>query len=86
MLNGEFIHEQSAALAQRLQREHPDNLEQQLRRAVELTTQRTPSADELRRDLAFVDEARTKDGLTPAAALEMYCLLTLNANEFFYLD
>ena len=86
MLNGEFIHEQAAALAKRLEREHPDNLEQQLRRAVELTTQRTPSTEELRRDLAFVEEARTKDGLTLAAALEMYCLLTLNANEFFYLD
>lgn len=86
MLNGEFIHEQAAALAKRLQREHPDNLEQQLRRAIELTTQRTPTTDELRRDLAFVEEARTKDGLTLAAALEMYCLLTLNANEFFYLD
>ena len=86
MLNGEFIHEQAAALAKRLQREHPDNLEKQLRRAVELTTQRTPTADELRRDLAFVEEVRTKEGLNLADALEMYCLLALNANEFFYLD
>ncbi len=86
MLNGDFIHEQAAALSARLQREHPDNLERQLRRAVELTTQRTPSADELRRDLVFVQEAQAQDGLSPAAALEMYCLLALNANEFFYLD
>ncbi|MGC3972260.1 MAG: DUF1553 domain-containing protein [Pirellulales bacterium] len=86
MLNGEFIHEQARALAERLQREHPDDPAAQITRALQLTAQRRPTADELRRDLAFLNEAQTADGLKPAAALELYCLLMLNTNEFFYVD
>jgi hypothetical protein len=86
MLNGEFIHEQAQALAERLGREYPNDSAAQIRRAVQLTAQRDPTADELRRDLAFLKEAQSADGLKPEAALELYCLLMLNTNEFFYVD
>jgi hypothetical protein len=86
MLNGGFTNEQAAALAERLRREAPGNLEKQVRRAIRLTTGRVPAEAEVRKDVAFVEELRAKDGLDEAAALRQYCLLALNTNEFVYLD
>ena len=79
MLNGEFSNEQAAALAERLRRETPGDLDAQVRRAIRLTTGRTPKDDEVRQDVAFVRSFQ-RDGL------KRYCLLALNANEFIYLD
>ncbi|MFO0927256.1 MAG: PSD1 and planctomycete cytochrome C domain-containing protein [Gemmataceae bacterium] len=86
MLNGEFTHEQAAALAERIGREAPDDLSAQVRRAVRLTTGRPPRADEVRHDVAFVEATQAENRLDRPAALRMYCLLLLNANEFVYLD
>lgn len=86
MLNGECTHEQAAALAERLTRESPDDLSAQVRRALRLTTGRQPRADEVRHDVAFVETTQAENRLDRAAALRLYCLLVLNANEFVYLD
>ncbi len=86
MLNGEFTNEQAAAFAERLRREAPNDVAAQVRRAVRLTTGRTPADDEVRKDMAFINDMRTKHGLTQAAALAQYCLLALNTNEFIYVD
>jgi hypothetical protein len=86
MLNGAFANEQAAAFAQRLWRESPGGLEQQVRLALRLTTGRVPADAELRKDLDFIDELRTKHKLSADDALKQYCLLALNANEFVYLD
>ena len=37
-------------------------------------------------DVAFVRKLMVQAGLTEAAALQQYCLLALNTNEFVYLD
>lgn len=86
LLNGEFSREQAAALAERLQSEAPNDLAAQVRRAIRLTTARSPGEDEVRRDLDFVRNVQTRDKLGEFGALTSYCLLLLNANEFFYLD
>ena len=86
MLNGEFTQEQSALLAERLQREHPDNLQAQVARAIRLSTSREPTAHEIDQDVAFVRSLQAKGNLSPADALRHYCLLALNTNEFIYLD
>jgi len=86
MLNGEFIHEQATALARRLEKEHPNDLAAQIRRAIRLTSQRNAPIDEIGRDVAFVQRAMLDDELTAGDALKLYCLLVLNTNEFFYLD
>jgi hypothetical protein len=86
MLNGEFTQDEAAALAQRLQREHPDDPAAQIRRAIRLTTSRAPTDLEVKQDAKFVEELRTKGQLSAADALKHYCLLALNANEFIYLD
>jgi hypothetical protein len=86
MLNGDFTHEQAAAFAARLQREAPDNLEAQVRRAIRLTTGRDPATEEVKQDVAFVRELQAKDKLSGLDALAHYCLMTLNTNEAIYLD
>jgi hypothetical protein len=86
MLNGVFVNEQAARLAERLRREKPNDLAAQVRRAIRLTTGRAPSDDEVRKDIAFVNELRQKSHLGERDALRRYCLLTLNTNEFIYLD
>jgi hypothetical protein len=86
MLNGQFIHEQAAALAKRLEEAHPNNQAAQIRLAIRLTTQRIAAIDEIGRDIAFVQMAMIKDQLSAAEAMKLYCLMVLNTNEFFYLD
>jgi mono/diheme cytochrome c family protein len=83
MLNGEFVNEQATALAVRLRREIPDDVNGQVRRAIRLTTGRNPSDDEVRRDVALIRDLQAK-GVDDS--LKRYCLMALNANEFVYLD
>jgi hypothetical protein len=79
MLNGEFTNEQAEALATRLRHESPDDLSAQVKRAIRLTTGRTPTEVEVNKDVAFVRSL-------PGDGLRRYCLLALNTNEFIYLD
>jgi mono/diheme cytochrome c family protein len=85
LLNGEFANEQAAAFAKRLQKELPD-LTTQVTRAIRLTTGRVPTADEVKKDVAFVAALKEKHKLDDLAALTQYALLCLNANEFVYVD
>ena len=86
MLNGKFIHDQSAALAARLKKEAPDGLESRIRLAIRLTTGRPPGEEEVIKDAAFISKLEKTAGMTPAAAFQNYCLMILNTNEFVYLD
>ncbi|WP_020474814.1 PSD1 and planctomycete cytochrome C domain-containing protein [Zavarzinella formosa] len=85
MINGEFTNEAATELANRLKKEAP-NLEDQLRRAVRLATGRTPTEAELKADLTFVKKLQTEAKLSAEDALRQYCLMTLNLNEFVYVD
>jgi hypothetical protein len=86
LLNGEFANEQATAFATRLQKESPQDLPGQIKRAIRLTTGRVPSQDELKRDLEFIKALQEKHQLDDTKALIQYCLLCLNTNEFVYLD
>ena len=86
LLNGEFANEQAEAFAKRLQKDAPGDVAAQVARAVRLTTGRTPPADEVNADAAFIAQLKEKHQLSDFQALTRYCLLCLNANEFVYLD
>jgi hypothetical protein len=86
MLNGEFLQEQAAVMAERLKREASSDVALQVRRAVALTTGRPATDEEVRRDTAFIAELQAKEKISADEALKLYCLLALNANEFLYLD
>lgn len=85
MLNGEFTNEAAADLATRLQRDAM-GVEAQVKLAIKLTTARNASDAEVKADVAFINKLQQEAKLSPADALKQYCLLTLNLNEFVYLD
>ncbi len=87
LLNGQFANEQAAGLADRLMHETPNgDPAAMVRRAIRLTTSRSPDADEVRRDVEFLRMLETRAGLDRRAAPAQYALLVLNANAFLYLD
>ncbi len=86
MLNGEFTNDQAVALAERLKKEHPDDLNAQVIRGIRLTTGRIPKAEEVAKDVAFIGALKAKHKLDDAKALAQYALMLLNTNEFVYLD
>jgi hypothetical protein len=84
LINGEFAQETAAAFAKRLRKEVPHDLAGQVRRAIRLTTGRVPEEAEVQADVAFIGELQQ---VSPKAdALQQYCLMILNTNEFVYLD
>jgi hypothetical protein len=96
-LNGAFVHDQARHFAARLRREAGDDPAAQVRRAFKLALGRPPRDEEGRAALAFLSrqarqvEADAVRAGRPAGdardkALEAFCLVVLNLNEFVYLD
>ncbi len=86
MLNGAFINEQAVAFADRLRREAKDDPEAQVKRALRLALSRKPDEKSVQRGLELLKLFQQKHGVTADAALNYYCLMVLNLNEFVYLD
>ena len=86
MLNGDFLNKQAKVFASRLRKEAGVESRSQVRLALALATSRTPTDAEIQRGVGFMQAMQTKDGASPEVALDMFCLLVLNLNEFMYLD
>ena len=86
MLNSRFFQDQAARLAQRLQEEVGNDLEKQVHRALARVTSRPPTSKEVQRALDLILALERQEGATPAQALQTFCLMALNLNEFLYLD
>ncbi len=85
MLNSEFVHEQAAKLSARLRSETGEP-GAQVRRGFEIVTSRPARDEDVAHGLQFLDELQKQDGLSAEKALDRFCLLLLNLNEFVYLD
>jgi hypothetical protein len=90
MMNGEFLQKQAKVLAARVKREaggrDAADVAAEIRRAYQVTLVRDASADEVARGMALIDTLEETDGVGPGRALELFCLMLLNTNEFAYLD
>ncbi len=86
MLNSQFMQQQAQHLASRLQTEHPQDLRAQVARAIRLTCGREPTDRELAADLEFIANLKIDERQSAEQALQTYCLMILNTNEFVYLD
>ena len=58
----------------------------EIRRAYRVALVREATEEEVARGVALVDKLEDADGVGPGRALELFCLMLLNANEFVYLD
>jgi Protein of unknown function (DUF1553)/Protein of unknown function (DUF1549) len=96
-LNGEFTHQQARHFATRLLAEVGQAARAQIERAFELALCRPPRPEELNNAMDFLvsqqqqieaDAQAAKLNISEARqkALEAFCLVLLNTNEFFYLN
>ena len=76
----------SRAFAARLRSEAGPEAAKQVELTFHLTTGRKPTEKETKRGVALISALLERDGATPELALESFCLVALNLNEFLYLD
>lgn len=86
MLNSEFINKQAAQFAERLRKDREGDLRGQVEFGLGLALSREAEASEVDYCIGFMNTVREKYGLDESKALERFCLLALNLNEFVYLD
>ncbi len=86
MLNGKLLNEQAVAFARRLRKEAGTDVYQQVSLGCRLALEREPDESMIRRSLQLIDALKTKHGLGVEKALEQFCLMIFNLNEFVYLD
>ena len=87
MLNGQFANQQAAAFAKRIATEVGEsNRDAQIRLAYKLCFNRNVRDHELARGKLFTNKMEHDHQLSPERALEQFCLLILNMNEFMYLE
>ncbi|MBS0206423.1 MAG: DUF1549 domain-containing protein [Planctomycetes bacterium] len=86
MLNSKFLNDQAAEFARRLRREAGDDVRKQAILGFRLALCRDPDSALVDRGLKLIDALKTKHGKTPEQALDQFCLMVLNLNEFMYLD
>ena len=85
MLNGEFMSEQAAALADRTG-SSGGALDDRVAEALQVVLARQPSTPEIARGVDLIEELRREEGFDSESAFAAYSLLLLNLNEFAYLD
>jgi len=90
MMNGEFLHTQARFFADRVRKEaggtNADQTASMVRRAIETALVRPATDHEVARGVDLIEDLEKKDGVGPGRALELFCLMVLNLNEFAYLD
>ena len=91
MLNGAFFNEQARVLADRIRAEvgsepREQVRREQVRRVLHRVTSRPPSDREISQGVALLQSLTSEEGLGATAALDAFCLLAFNLNEFLYLE
>ncbi len=80
------MNEQARIFAGRLKKEAGNDVSAQVRLGLYLATSRPPTAAEIRRGVGLIETLQREDRVSAAAALQAFCLVVLNLNEFMYLD
>jgi hypothetical protein len=86
LLNGEFMNSQAKIFAERLKKEAGKDTSAQVRLGLYLATSRQPSDADVRRGVGLIDALQREDRVSADTALQAFCLVVLNLNEFVYLD
>jgi hypothetical protein len=86
MLNSQFLNDQAAVFAADVRRLAGDDTGEQVRLAQSRVTQRLPTDEEVQRGVDFIRRMQEEQGMEREPALQKYCLLAMNLNEFLYID
>lgn len=85
MLNGAFLQQQSAILAELVSRSD-ESLSAKVTKVIERAYSRPAQTAEIERAIRRINSIQANHGLDEQKALRQYCLVLLNSNEFLYLD
>jgi hypothetical protein len=85
MINGQFMQSQAKLFAEQLQAQSKEPREQ-VQLALKRVLQREPDTDEIMRGLKYLTDAQEQDKLSADLALQRFCLIALNLNEFVFID
>ena len=85
LLNSDFTGKQARLLAQKMSRQET-TLSRQIEQILYLISQHPPDAQRVERNLAFVESLKTEHQLDENQALEVFCLMAFNLNEFIHID
>ncbi len=84
LLNSRFMLQQAGALAQRLEKQHPDDSNARVNALWQLALSRSPSPAEMDQALSFLTTTGVGSGQT--SPLAQLCVVVLNMNEFLYVE
>jgi hypothetical protein len=73
-------------LADHIRAEMGSEPREQVRRVLHRVTSRPPSDREISQGVALLQSLTSEEGLGATAALDAFCLLAFNLNEFLYLE
>ncbi|MEQ8847761.1 PSD1 and planctomycete cytochrome C domain-containing protein [Botrimarina sp.] len=86
LMHGGFLQEQSAALADRVRREGPDDLQGRVEHALGLVLQRPADSATVSDSLQLIGAYQAKHNLSAEAAFDQFCLMAMSLNEFVFVD
>ena len=86
MINGAFTHNQATVFAARLRREAGGDLRAQVRMALEVALSKKIDDPSVERGMRLIEELQAGKNIDEHRAVELYCLMIFNLNEFSYLD
>lgn len=87
MLNSEFTNMEAQRMAQNiLSTVDVSDVSGQVTVALQRVTQRAVAAEEVATGVDFIHRLRSREGADPQQALAKFCLLTINLNEFIFVN
>ncbi len=86
MLNSRFINNQAQALAESVKQEVGDDPKKRVTATLWRTKQREPSKSDIQRGLKLMADLQSEDKASADDAFKYFCLVSLNLNEFMFLD
>ncbi|MEM7312092.1 MAG: DUF1549 and DUF1553 domain-containing protein, partial [Planctomycetota bacterium] len=85
MINSKFINDEAAKMASYVEKQQSDDLDKQIETVLWRVTQRKPTDLEVTRGRDFVKLLKDS-GNDDRKAMQLFCVVALNLNEFLYLD
>ena len=85
-LNGEFLNEQAREFSSYLKQKAGESIDAKIETALTRVFQRVPSKEEVDKGVKFLQSLEKKHQVDTDKALDLFCLMALNLNEFIYLD
>ncbi len=86
MLNGAFANQQAVELAKRVRQSGAQGAEDQIRQAIQFVMAREATEQDIEIGLSLIHDLKNDHNLNDDQSLDLYCLMLINLNEFFFLD